>query len=255
MRERQKTSSFNILFLSITIFLGLLIILAIGSLFFISSPSLVIKNIFSPNLWYSIKLSVFTSIISTTIVMFFALPTGYTFSRYSFFGKNLFKAIIDLPIAFPETVLGLSLLLIFGHPVLSKILPIVFTKKGIILAQFFTAISFAVRILKTSFDSIDTHLELVSRSLGQNQFKTFFKVTLPLAKNGIIAATVITIARCMGSFGAVLIFAGGTPSKTDTLPVFLYLNLSYGNLDMAITAGIVLVLFSFVSIYIIEKYN
>jgi len=207
---------------------------------------------------FSLKLSIITGLISTILVMFFALPIGYTLSRFAFPGKGFVKTIIDLPVAFPELVLGLCLLLLFGNSMVGEWLEavglkFVFTKQGVVMAQFFTALPYASRIMKSTFDYIDPRMEFVSRSLGYSMFQTFLNVSLPLAKNGILASTVISFARCIGTFGTVLILAGGSYMKTEVLPVTLYLNISYGNMGMALTSGIVLMVVSFLAIYVFEK--
>ena len=74
-----------------------------------------------------------------------------------------------------------------------------------------------------------------------------------MAKSGLVAAVVISFARCLGTFGTVLILAGGSAGKTDTLPIHLYLNISYGNLSLAMTSGIVLIVVAFVAIFLFEK--
>lgn len=84
-------------------------------------------------------------------------------------------------------------------------------------------------------------------------FETFLKVSLPLAKSGLLAATIIAFARSIGTFGTVLILAGGSYMQTEILPITLYLNISYGNMPMAITSGIILVIVSFIAILIFEK--
>jgi molybdate transport system permease protein len=76
-----------------------------------------------------------------------------------------------------------------------------------------------------------------------------------MARSGIFASSIIAFARCMGTFGTVLMFAGGTYMYTETLPITLYLNMSYGNLGMAISSGIVLLMISFIAILIFEKYE
>ncbi len=122
-----------------------------------------------------------------------------------------------------------------------------------VAAQFFTALPYSVRIMKSTFDYINPRMEFVSRSLGYTQFETFIRVSLPLAGNGILASTVIAFARCIGTFGTVLILAGGSYMRTETLPITLYLNISYGNMGMALTSGIMLVAVSFIAIFIFEK--
>ena len=109
-------------------------------------------------------------------------------------------------------------------------------------------------MLHSTFNYIDARYEFVSRSLGYSDFATFWNITLPLSKQGLFATIIITLARCIGTFAAVLFVGGGILHKTDTLSITMYLHLSTGNMDMAITAGIVLVLISVITIAIMEKY-
>lgn len=254
----QKVNIFKISLTAVTFFITLLLVLAIGSLFVVPSLEDIRQNIWNAEMRYSLKLSLVTGLISTVLVMLFALPVGYALSRFHFWGKGFVKTIIDMPIAFPELVLGLCLLLLFGNTPVGKLLSalgltFVFTKKGIVAAQFFTALPYAIRIMKSTFDYINPRIEFVSRSLGYSMAETFKNISLPLAKNGILASTVISFARCIGTFGTVLILAGGSYMKTEILPITLYLNISYGNMGMALTSGIVLMVVSFIAIFIFEK--
>jgi molybdate transport system permease protein len=235
-----------------------LLVLAIGSLFLVPTLDDILANVWNEEMRFSLKLSLVTGVISTILVMALALPVGFTLARLQFWGKGIVKTIVDLPVAFPELVLGLCLLLLFGKTPFGKALSalgleFVFTRKGVVIAQFFTALPYAIRIMKSTFDYINPRMEFVSRSLGYGQFETFMKVSLPLAKNGMLAATVIAFARCIGTFGTVLILAGGSYMRTETLPITLYLNISYGNMGMALTSGLVLVVVSFIAIFIFEK--
>ncbi len=250
----------EISFISIAIFFTLILFLAVGSLFIIPSFQGFVDSILSEEMIEAFKLTLYTAAISSALVMLVANPTAYSHSRYSFPLKTFIKIIIDLPMAFPEIVLGLALLMLFGNNLLGGYLEkfgikIVFTVTGIIVAQFFVAFPFAVRILYSTFNYIDTRYEFVSRSLGYSEFETFRSITLPLSKDGIFASGVVTVARCIGAFIAVLFLGGGTFMKTETLPLTLYLNLSFGDVNMAITAGIVLVIISFIAIAVLEKYG
>ncbi|MFO7885446.1 MAG: ABC transporter permease [Desulfobacteraceae bacterium] len=254
----RKVEPFKLIFIGLTIFITAVLLLAIGSLIAVPTWEDIRQNIWSPEMRFSLKLSMITGLVSTFLVMLFAIPIGYTLSRFTFPGKGFVKTIIDLPVAFPELVLGLCLLLVFGNEVLGNILNsiglnFVFTKQGIVIAQFFTALPYAGRIMKSTFDYINPRMEFVSRSLGYSMFETFFNVTLPLARNGILASTVIAFARCIGTFGTVLILAGGSYMQTEVLPITLYLNISYGNMGMALTSGIVLMIVSFAAIFVFEQ--
>ena len=250
--------SFRTFCIILAILFTVILFVSISFLFFVPSPEEIWKSITSKEMVFALELSVITAIVSTLIVMLVGIPIGYSLSRFTFVGKSIVKSIIDLPMAFPELVLGLALLLFFGNTYISKPLAIlgihvVFTKLGIVVAQIFTALPFAIRIIYSAFEGVNKRYELVSRSLGYGEFETFTKVTLPLAKKGLFASTIITFARCMGAFGAVLILAGGAYMNTETLPITLYLNMSYGNLGMAITSGIVLIIVSFAAIVVFEK--
>lgn len=254
----QHIDFFRGFFLFLTFMVGGMLLLAVVSLFVVPSWEDILTNIWCPEMRFSLGLSLVTGTISTVFVMIFALPIGYSLSRFDFFAKGFVKTITDLPVAFPELVLGLCLLLVFGNSPVGNFFrsigfDVVFTKKGVVVAQFFTALPYAIRIMTSTFDYIDPRMEFVSRSLGYTQFETFCKVSIPIAKGGILASTVISFARCIGTFGTVLILAGGTYMKTEVLPITLYLNMSYGNMGMALTSGIVLMLISFVAIYVFEK--
>jgi len=258
IRTVRKINFFKAGMIFITLIITALLVLAILSLFLVPDPVDVWNNLWSEEMIFSMKFSLITGLISTLLVMVVALPIAYTLSRFQFKGIGFVKTIIDLPVAFPELVLGLCLLLLFGNTPVGKFLKLigldfVFTQAGVVAAQFFTALPYACRILKSTFDYIDPRLEFVSRSLGYSQRETFINISLPLARSGILASVVIAFARCIGTFGTVLILAGGTFMKTEVLPITLYLNISYGNMGMALTSGIVLMVISFFAIYIFEK--
>lgn len=249
---------FKVVLIFLSLFITVVLLSAIGSLFVVPSLSEIWENLWTEEMQFSLKLSLWTSCLSTIFVMFFSIPIGYSLSRFQFWGKGLVKTIIDLPIAFPELVLGLCLLLIFGNTALEDLLSkfginIVFTKQGVVVAQFFTALPYSIRIIKSTFDYINPRLEFVSRSLGYSLFETFIHISIPLAKSGLLAAMIIAFARSIGTFGTVLILAGGSYMKTEILPITLYLNVSYGNMSMALTSGIILVVVSFLAILVFEK--
>lgn len=252
-------SKLEIIFISISFIFTTLLFLIIGSLFIIPSFDGFIKALFSNEMTSALKLTLSTSVLAAFFVMLVAIPTAYSLARYAFPLKSLVKSILDLPMAFPEIVLGIALLMIFGSRFLGTPLDalginIVFTTTGIIIAQFFVALPYAVRILYSTFNYVKPRYEFVSRSLGYGELETFINITLPLAKGGIFASSVVTLARCIGAFAAVLLVGGGTYLKTETLPIAIYYNLSLGNIDNAITAGIILVIISFVAIFTLEKY-
>ncbi len=252
-------SKLEITFISISFLATLLLFMVIGSLFVIISPADVISSLFSSEMIFALELTLSTSLVAAVCVMIIATPTAYSLSRFNFPLKTIVKSIIDLPMALPEIVIGIALLMLLGSnllggPLAKLGISIAFSTTGIIIAQFFVAFPYAVRILYSTFNYVNPRYEFVSRSLGYSEFETLTNITLPLAKNGIFASSVVTLARCIGTFAAVLFVGGGTFMKTETLSIALYLNMSFGNVNMAITAGIVLVIISFIAIFVLEKY-
>lgn len=244
----------------VTVLFSGLLLWAILSLVLMPDMSEFIESTFSEEMLYSIRLSLFTSLISVALVMLLAVSIGFVLARFSFPGHNLLRTIVDLPMAFPELVLGLCLLLLFGHGPFGKWLQsmgvnVVFSKYSIVIAQVFTAAPYAIRVVYGTFRGISPRYEMVARSLGCGLLGSFLRVSLPMAKGGLFAAAVIAFARCMGCFGTVLILAGGTRMYTETLPITLYLNISYGNLAMAMSSGIILIFISLGAIIVFEILN
>lgn len=239
-----------------TALLAIFILVAIGMVLLRGLPAIP-KTILSPDIQFSIKLSLITSLISTMVCLLLAVPAAYTLSRYRFRGKKLISTLLSVPIALPPLVSGMALLLLFGTTSWGKTLAaygikVVFTPLGIIVAQFFVNVPYLIKISRSTFDSIDPRLEFIARTLGSNRLQAFFTVILPLSFQGLAAGTLITWARALGEFGAALMLAGATRMKTDILPVSLYLNMSTGDLEKALTSATILILISILSLSVFE---
>ncbi len=217
----------------------------------------LLQSIASREIQFAIRLSLFTSITSTLICIAFALPVAYGLERFKIPGRKLINIVLDIPLSLPPLVSGVALLLLlgttgFGGVLAEHGLRFVFSVNGIILAQFFIITPYMIRVLKSTIADINPRLEFVARTLGCSQWQAFYKITLPLAKNGIIAGLVISWARAIGEFGCALMVAGATRMLTETLPVALYLNMSIGNLEMAMASATCLIIISLVSLFVFE---
>ena len=195
---------------------------------------------------FAVKLWAMTTTITTAIAVLIGIPASYALSRYRFPLHSLIDTIIDLPIVLPPLVAGIALLVFFqtavGQWIEAHVMRFVFTTQGIILAQFVPSASFAVRALKAAFDSVDPRMEQVARTLGWNERQAFWRVTFPLARNGLVAGTVMTWARAAGEFGPILMFCGATRFKTEVLPIAIFLNMSVGKIEMALSVTLILVI-------------
>jgi molybdate transport system permease protein len=107
--------------------------------------------------------------------------------------------------------------------------------------------------MKPVFDGIDPRYERIARTLGQSEFKSFVKVTLPLAKNGVFGAAVLAWTRAMGEFGATVTLAGATRFKTETLSIAMFLNLSVADLDSAMAIILILLVLTVLVLFVSRK--
>ncbi len=206
---------------------------------------------------FAIRLSVVTASISTAIGMLVAVPVAYAVSQFSFPGKDIVDSLLDLPIILSPVALGAALLVFFSTPVggfvNNNILRFTFSVPGIVAAQVTVVTALAVRLLKSTFDAIDPRYEQVARTLGCNKPKAFFKITLPLARSGLIAAAILTWARAVGEFGAAVMLAGATPMKTETLPISIYLAMSTADVDRAIAIIFILIIIALIALLLMRR--
>jgi molybdate transport system permease protein len=206
---------------------------------------------------FAIKLSLITATITTVLAIAIAIPVAYAISKNNFFGKSVVDSLLDLPIVISPIALGAALLVFFNTPVgeaiNNNVIRFVFSVPGIILAQFTVVSALAVRLLKSTFDGIDLRYEQVSRTLGCSKPEAFFRVVLPLAKDGLIASSILTWARATGEFGATVTLAGATAMKTETLPIAISLSLSSANIGSAVALILILVVISLIALLIIRK--
>ncbi len=202
------------------------------------------QAILSPEILFSIRLSLTTSSISTLLCFVCAIPCAYALTHARMPLKRLCHLILELPLSIPYLVLGLCLLMLFssdaGKWLRDVGIRVIFDPKGIILAQWIINIPFVIRLMYSAFSEIDRRLEYIAISLGATRWQCFRTITLPLTLNAIVMTAVLTWARAMGEFGATLMLAGVTRMKTETLPGSIYLNITTGDNGMAMAAAIML---------------
>jgi molybdate transport system permease protein len=217
----------------------------------------LVSTLIAPEILFAIRLSLITATISTALAILAAIPVAYAISHFQFPGKSIVDTILDLPIVISPIALGAALLVFFNTPagvaIESKLIRFVFEVPGIILAQFMVITALAVRLLKSTFDSIDPRYEQVGRTLGCTKLAAFCTVTLPLARNGLIAAAILTWARAIGEFGATVTLAGATKQKTETLPIAIFLNLATANIEKAVAVIFILIAIALVALIFLRR--
>jgi molybdate transport system permease protein len=214
----------------------------------------------SPEVLFAVKLSLKVSTLSTLIVFLFGLPVAYLLAFRSFPLKNLVDALITLPLVFPPVVTGYILLLLFGKKgILGEILyklfgfTVVFNWKGALLASTVAAFPLFVKGATAAFEGVNRELIETSYTLGKGRLTTFLKITLPLAKTGIVAALILSFARALGEFGATLMVAGNIPMRTTTIPLEIYNAAMAGEFEKANLLTAITALFSVGVIYAVNR--
>ncbi len=193
---------------------------------------------------YAIRLTLVSCTITAILSAAVAVPIGYLLSRNTFPGKPVVDTVLDIPIVLPPLVIGLSLLILFQSIPDAVRKAVVYQVPAVILAQFVVASAFAIRVMRGTFDQIDRRLEQVALTLGATRFQAFGRVVLPEARTGLIAALLLAWARSFGEFGPLLIFAGATRGKTEVLSTTVFLELSIGNVQGAVTVSLLMVVTS-----------
>jgi molybdate transport system permease protein len=208
----------------------------------------------------AIRMSVITSLVTLGLVILFAVPIGYALSRGRFPGHALVNAIVDVPIVLPPVVIGVSLLAFFGTPVGGAIKQALRSTTGwtltsaigIVLCQFLVSVSYAIRATKASFDSVGLGLEHVALTLGCTRWRAFWRVTVPLARNGLVAGSVMAWARAIGVFGPLMVFVGTSP-RVMVMPTAVWLELSVGNIEVSLTVALAMLVMAVAALAVVHR--
>ena len=176
-------------------------------------------------LWLSFKVSV----AATALVALVGIPIAYLLARRRFWGHAVVDTLVTLPLILPPTVTGYYLIVLLGRrgwlgaPLYAATgWSVAFTWYAAVVAATVMALPLLVRTARAAIESVDRDLEKAAYTLGRPEWRTALEVTLPLARNGIIAGLVLAFARALGEFGATLMLAGNIPGRTTTLPLAVY---------------------------------
>ena len=205
----------------------------------------------SPEHLSAIWLSIKVSIVATTLNAAIGIPLAYLLARRRFWGRGAVDVLVTLPLVLPPTVTGYYLIVLLGRRgVLGAPLyevtgwSVAFTWYAAVIAATVMALPLLVRTARAAIESVDQNLERAAFTLGRPEWRTALEVTLPLARNGILAGLVLAFARALGEFGATIMLAGNIPGKTQTLPLSIYTAVQTGEAGQAMALVAVLTLLS-----------
>ena len=193
----------------------------------------------------ALRLSLFTSVISMAVVVLLGTPFAYLLARSDRLWVRVVDSLVELPLVLPPVVAGVAMLMAFGRNGLigsgleSIGLHISFTTTAVVFAQIFVASPFFVRSAKLGFQSVAKDYEDVAQTLGVSPFRTFFRITLPLAAPSMFAGLGVAWARALSEFGATMMFAGNLTGETQTMPLAI-MSAMETSLDSALALSVIL---------------
>jgi len=215
VKEKLKREKIFLLFLFLGLFLIAFVCITLGNMFYKQAEDFsgLIDAAKDPVVLKAIWISISAAICSTLIAFFFGVPLAYFLARKDFIGKSIIESIVDVPLVIPHIVAGIALYGVFmrsgviGAP-FEKV-GIAFTDAfpGIVIAMLFVSLPFLVDAAREGFKEVDPRLENVARSLGASHWRTFIKITFPLAFSSIFSGAILCWARGISEFAAVMIIA------------------------------------------------
>jgi molybdate transport system permease protein len=201
----------------------------------------------SPDNLTALRLSLQVAVAATALNALVGIPIAYVLARRRFWGKSVVDVLVTLPLVLPPTVIGYYLIVLLGRrgylgaPLYEATgWTVVFTWYAAVVAATVMALPLLVRTVRAAIESVDRDLERAAYTLGRSELRTVLEVTLPLARNGILAGLVLAFARALGEFGATLMLAGNVPGRTQTVPLSIYTAVQTGESGEAL--GLVVVL-------------
>ena len=207
-------------------------------------------------LWLSLEVACFATVISLAVGIYFA----WLLANRDFKGKDALDALTTLPLALPPTVLGYYLLVTIGRSsFIGKAWEavtgsaLVFTWKAAVLAATLHAVPLLIKSARAALENIDPVYERAGRSLGASEWRLFWRVSLPLARRPIAAATALAFARSLGDFGATLMIAGDIPGRTQTIAIAIYDAQQSGNTYVARSLVMVISILTAAIVYLSNR--
>ncbi len=183
------------------------------------------NSLTEPDSWSAIRLTLMVAAISVPLNLLFGVAAAWAIAKFEFRGKSLLITLIDLPFSVSPVVAGLMFILLFGLQgyfgkwLDAHDLKIIFAVPGIVLATVFVTFPFVARELIPVMQATGSEQEQAALTLGANAWQTFWHVTLPSVKWGLIYGIILCNARAMGEFGAVSVVSGHITGQTDTMPL------------------------------------
>lgn len=218
----------------------------------------LLQNMKSPDFLNAVRLTFIIALISVPINTVFGLCAAWLIARKQFRGRAFVISILDVPFSVSPVVAGLMIVLLYGRngwfgPFLEHIgVKVIFALPGMILATAFVTLPFVAREVIPVLEEAGADQEEAARTLGASGWQTFWRVTLPNIRWGLLYGVLLTNARAMGEFGAVSVVSGNIIGKTQTLPLYVEEAYKQYQTEAAFSAAILLALLALVTLVLKE---
>ena len=214
----------------------------------------------SPDAWQVTWFTAWVAVVSTLCILPPGLALAWLLARRDWPGKSVVETLVALPLVMPPVATGLLLLKllgrrgVLGHWLETSLgIEIVFTWKAVVVATAVMSFPLLVRTARVAFENVSPRLEHVARTLGAGPWRVFWTITLPLARQGVIAGAVLAFARALGEFGATVMVAGFIPGKTETLSLSIYHLVQLGRDSEALVLLMIAVALAFGAVWSSER--
>lgn len=220
-----------------------------------------VSQITSADALSSFKLSMIMAAGATVINAVFGLCIAWVLVRDKFWGRRIINGLVDMPFAVSPVIAGFMLILLFGrtgwltHVTEALGIKVVFALPGILLATIFISLPFVIREVAPVLSQVNPDQESAAHTMGASPLQTFWHVTLPAIRWGLLYGVSLTFARAVGEIGAVLVVSGGVSRLTETSTLFIFRSLDDRNYVGANAMSVVLAAMSFLILIVIEFFK
>jgi len=242
-------------------YLSLIVLIPLAALL-LKSAGADAKQLWSaladPRVVASYRLSFGASAVGALVNAVFGLIVAWVLVRYTFPGKRVVDAIVDLPFALPTAVSGITLTTLYapngwiGRWCEAAGIPVAYTPLGITIALVFIGLPFVVRTLQPAIEDLEPELEEAAASLGATRWQTFWRVILPAILPALLAGFAMAFARGLGEYGSVVFISGNMPMKTEIAPLLIVTKLEQYDVVGACAIAVVMLSVSFVLLLVIN---
>ncbi len=215
--------------------------------------------LFEPATLAALRITLEVALGTVVLVTVPALLLGYVLARTDFPGKSLVETAVAVPLVLPPTAIGYLLLSLFardgwlGPRRLGFDPDLLFTWKGAVLASSVVSFPLVARTARAAFEGVEPRMELLARTHGCSRIQAFLKVTLPLARRGLLASMVLGFSRALGEFGATVVVAGNIPGRTQTLALAIFQDIQMNDTRHATSLVLLTVVLAFALMGWVER--